>query len=114
RAAVAFSPAGAQVGIDASVAFTGATYRFATPGGADDPTRSTLVTDAGHAFRGTLAGTGTHALPVDCSAGCPVDVDGGLFGPEAARLGITYRITGTGGGPTISGVGVFGKKNPQE
>src|SRR5690606_15106027 len=42
RAAVAFSPSGAQVGVDASVAFANATYRFATPGGADDPTLSTI------------------------------------------------------------------------
>ncbi|HEY0878553.1 MAG TPA: hypothetical protein VGE10_08865, partial [Zeimonas sp.] len=113
RAAVAFSPSGAQVGIDASVLFPSATYRFATPGGIDDPARSPIATGAGHAFRGEIAATGTSATPLDCSGGCPVRIDGGLFGPEAARLGITYRITGSGAGPTISGVGVFGKKSPR-
>ncbi len=112
RVAVAFSPSGARVGIDANVAFPDAAYRFATPGGVEDPTRSPLATvDAGRAFRGELAATGSRA-PLDCAAGCPVQVDGGLFGPDAARVGITYRISGSGGSSTISGVGVFGKKTP--
>ncbi len=111
RVAVAFSPSGARVGIDASVSFANGAYRFATPGGVDDPARSTLATGVGHAFNGELSATGTRA-PLDCAPSCPVRVDGGLFGPDAARVGITYRITDTGGGSTISGVGVFGKKNP--
>ncbi|MCD6680071.1 MAG: FecR family protein [Burkholderiaceae bacterium] len=112
RVAVAFSPSGARVGIDANVAFPSGAYRFATSGGVADPTRSPLATlDAGHSFRGEIAATGSHA-PLDCTAGCPVQVDGGLFGPDAARVGITYRISGSGGGSTISGVGVFGKKSP--
>ncbi len=114
RAAVAFSPSGAKVGVDASIAFPDSSYRFATPGGADNPALSTIATGAGHAFQGQVAATGTQAAPVDCTAGCSAQLDGGLFGPDAARLGITYRITGSGSSPTISGVGVFGKKNPQE
>jgi hypothetical protein len=109
--AVAFSPSGARVGIDANVAFPNGAYRFATPGGIVDPARSTLATGPGHAFGGELTATGTNA-PLDCAASCPVRVDGGLFGPDAARVGIAYRITGSGDGSTISGVGVFGKKSP--
>ncbi len=113
-AAVAFSPSGARVGIDASVAFDdGGVYRFATTGGIGDPGQSQLVTTVpGHGFRGDLAATGT-SRPIDCASGCAAHVDGGLFGPEAARVGITYRITGSGDGSTISGVGVFGRKTPQ-
>lgn len=114
RAAVAFSPSGARVGIDASVSFPGSIYSFATPGGIGAPEQSPLATGVGHAFGGRLTTTapGPHA-PLDCAAGCPVRIEGGLFGPDAARLGITYRITGTGdGGSTISGVGVFGRKDP--
>src|SRR5690606_28741537 len=44
RAAVAFSPTGARVGIDASVAFAEGAYRIATPGGVDDPARSPIAT----------------------------------------------------------------------
>ncbi|MCD6673247.1 MAG: FecR domain-containing protein [Burkholderiaceae bacterium] len=113
RVAVAFSPSGARVGIDANVAFPDAAYRFATPGGIEDPTRSPLATaDASRAFRGELAETSGSRAPLDCAAGCRVQVDGGLFGPDAARVGITYRISGSGGSSTISGVGVFGKKTP--
>jgi len=114
-AAVAFSPSGARVGIDANVAFdNGGVYRFATTGGVGDPARSQLVTAApGHGFRGDLAATGARN-PVDCAGGCAARVDGGLFGPDAARVGITYRIAGSGDGSTISGVGVFGKKSPQQ
>ncbi|MHC5879459.1 hypothetical protein ACYT69_11090, partial [Streptococcus pyogenes] len=79
------------MGVDASVAFPGASYRFATPGGADNPALSPIVTGAGHAFQGSVAATGTQEAPVDCTAGCSAQLDGGLFGPEAARLGITYR-----------------------
>lgn len=113
RAAVAFSPSGARVGLEASVAFPSGGYGFTTPGGVADPARSPLATGPGHTFAGRLPAIATRNHPVDCSAGCAVDVEGGLFGPDAARLGLTYRITGSGvRATTISGVGVFQKKNP--
>jgi hypothetical protein len=40
-------------------------------------------------------------------------VQGGLFGPNAARLGLSYQIQGPASGSTISGVGVFAQQPAQ-
>lgn len=112
-AGVAFAPGqAARVGLDGTVTIGGGSYGFATAGGAADPTRSTLATDASHAFSGTLAVTRTGSGPLTCGGtGCSVNLQGGLFGPDAARLGLSYQIqAGASGSPTISGVGVFQKQ----
>jgi hypothetical protein len=111
-AGVAFGPAQpARIGLDGTVAIGGASYGFATPGGASDPARSTIATTSGYAFSGELTASQTGSGPLGCaSGGCKVDVQGGLFGPNAARLGLSYQIQGPVGGSTISGVGVFAQQ----
>jgi len=112
EARVAFTPATAHIGIQGSISIGNGSYGFATAGGISDPRSSTLTTNASHAFSGTLGATPGGSGPLSCTgAGCSVNLQGGLFGPEAARLGLSYQIQGSGsGGPTISGVGVFQKQ----
>ncbi|HMM51535.1 MAG TPA: hypothetical protein PKD87_07960, partial [Burkholderiaceae bacterium] len=114
-AGVAFGPGQpARVGLDGSVAIGGASYGFTTPGGASDPARSTLSTTAGYAFSGSLPASHSGNGLLSCgSAGCTVGVQGGLFGPNAARLGLSYQVQGSAGGSTISGVSVFAQQPAQ-
>ncbi|RPH63583.1 MAG: hypothetical protein EHM83_09840 [Burkholderiales bacterium] len=114
-AGVAFGPGQpAKIGLDGSVSIGGASYGFATPGGASDPMRSTLSTATGYGFSGDVSAAQSGKGPLNCGAiGCPVSVRGGLFGPNAARLGLSYQIQGPAGGSTISGVGVFAQQPAQ-
>lgn len=111
-AGVAFGPGQpARIGVEGNVAIGGGSYGFSTPGGAADPARSTLATAAGYAFSGSLTASQSGNGPLSCAAvGCTVGVQGGLFGPNAARLGLSYQIRGPSGGSTISGVGVFAQQ----
>jgi hypothetical protein len=112
QAGVAFGPGQpARIGLEGSVAIGGASYGFATSGGASDPTRSALSTGAGYGFSGTLQASQSGSGPLTCgAAGCTVGVQGGLFGPNAARLGLSYQVQAPAGGSTISGVGVFAQQ----
>src|SRR5690606_7059107 len=101
----------ARIGLEGSVAIGGASYGFATSGGASDPTRSALSTGAGYGFSGNLQASQSGNGPLTCgTAGCTVGVQGGLFGPNAARLGLSYQVQAPAGGSTISGVGVFAQQ----
>src|SRR5690606_31353083 len=91
----------------------GGSYGFATAGGAGTPSRSTLTTNAAaqYGFSGNVAATTAGSGPLACgAAGCSVNLRGGLFGPDAARLGLSYQVQSPAGGSTISGVGVFAQQ----
>lgn len=111
-AAVWFGPGEpARIGIDATVTIGGARIGFATAGGAIDPAASQLRTGTLYGFSGTLGAAVSGADPAGCgSAGCTVDLRGGLFGPDAARLGFTYSVEGSDPSRAVGGAAVFGKK----
>ena len=110
-AAVWFGPAEpARIGLDGTIAIDNATIGFATRGGAVDPALSELRTGAQYGFSGTLDATVAGGDPAGCArTGCTVDLRGGLFGPDAARLGYTYTVGGNSASSTIGGAAVFGK-----
>lgn len=112
-AGVAFGPGQpARVGLDGVVSIGSGSYAFSTKGGAANPALSALVTGADHAFAGSAQALQSGKGPLACGAGgCPVDLRGGLFGPDAARLGLSYEIQGPAVGSTISGAGVFAQKS---
>jgi FecR protein len=116
---VSFGPGSApKVGVLGEVTISGANYQFTTPGGAAAPSNSTLTLNSDARFTGTLSVSATsvsgqsaaHAGPVQCgSAGCTVNLNGGLFGPGGNTAGYSYRINGDGS-ITINGIGVFTKR----
>jgi hypothetical protein len=88
-------------------------YNFSTPGGLGNAARSGMAMDSRNTFSGELqtqpnAGSGSF----NCGTGrCRVEVQGGFFGPDAARLGLGYSIVNpSNAGRTISGVGVLERK----
>ena len=112
-ARVAFSPTEARIGLEGTVSIGGGSYAFATAGGAGNPSRSNLTTNAAaqYGFSGGVAATTTGSGPLACGAsGCTVNLRGGLFGPDAARLGLSYQVQSPAAGSTISGVGVFAQQ----
>ena len=114
---VAFSPGVARVGIDASIELGGGRFAFSTVGGAGDPSRSTLTTNAAARFGGELPVTAMPGASAPCAgAGCRVRLDGGLFGPGGTRVGFGYTIGAPGatampGSPdVINGAAVFSRR----
>ena len=114
NATVHFAPASqTRIGLEAQVTMATGQYKFSTPGGLGNASRSGMPMDGATTFSGQLqtqrnAGSGNF----DCgSSGCQVNVTGGFFGPEAARMGLGYSILDPGAaGRTISGVGVLENK----
>lgn len=103
-----------RIGLEAAVRFADDTrYRFATTGGLADPAASNLTMTAPNAFRGNLAVQADAPGALGCapSGGCRAAVSGAFLGPEAARMGLGYTISGPGGGPAVNGVGVL-RRNP--
>ena len=65
--------------------------------------RAALTTDAAarFAFSGNVAASATGSGPLNCgAAGCSVNLRGGLFGAQAARLGLSYQLQAPASGPT--------------
>ena len=109
-----FAPAmQTRVGLEAQVTMENGQYKFSTPGGLGNSSRGGLAMDSLNSFSGVLqtqpnAGGGDFKCK---GGGCRVDVQGGFFGPDAARMGVGYSIAAPGSaGRTISGVGVLEKK----
>lgn len=111
-AAVWFGPGEpARIGIDATLTIGGSRVGFATTGGAADPAASQLRTGAQFGFAGTLGASVAGGDPAGCgNTGCTVDLRGGLFGNDAARLGFTYSVEGNDASRAIGGAAVFGKQ----
>jgi hypothetical protein len=113
-AVVHFAPATqTRVGLEAQVTMSNGQYNFSTPGGLGNASRSGMAMDSRNTFSGELqtqpnAGSGSF----NCGTGrCRVEVQGGFFGPDAARLGLGYSIVDpSNAGRSISGVGVLEKK----
>jgi hypothetical protein len=116
NAQVHFAPAmQTRIGLEAQVTMASGHYGFSTPGGLGNGNGSTngLRLDSANTFSGELrtqpnAGGSGFA----CGAGgCSVQVQGGFFGPDASRLGVTYSIADPASADrTISGVGVLEKR----
>jgi hypothetical protein len=103
-----------RIGLEAAVRFADdSRYRFATTGGLADPSASNLTMTAPNAFRGTLAVQADAPGALGCapSGGCRASVSGAFLGPDAARMGLGYTVTGPGNGPAVNGVGVL-RRNP--
>jgi hypothetical protein len=103
-----------RVGLDATVRFADDTrYRFATTGGLADPAASNLTMTGANAFRGNLAVQSDAPGALGCAqGGCRATVNGTFLGPEAARIGLGYTVSGQApGGTTVNGVGVL-RRNP--
>ncbi|MFZ4758054.1 MAG: hypothetical protein ACOYLX_07790, partial [Burkholderiaceae bacterium] len=104
-------------GRDTRIAFEGIVrlgddtrYRFATPGALVTPLATTLTLSGPNTFRTTLPvqAEGPGALGCTTAGACRASVSGAFLGPDAARLGVGYTVSGTTpGGPTIDGVGVL-------
>ena len=111
-ASVWFGPAEpARIGLNGEIAIGNATIGFATRGGALDPSLSELRTGAQYGFSGTLDATLAGGDPAGCArTGCTAGLRGGLFGPDAARLGYTYTVGGNSASTTIGGAAVFEKQ----
>jgi hypothetical protein len=102
-----------RIGLEAAVRFADDTrYRFATTGGLADPAASNLTMTAPNAFRGNLAVQADAPGALGCapSGGCRAAVSGAFLGPDAARMGLGYTISGPGGGPAVNGLGVLRRK----
>jgi hypothetical protein len=109
-----FAPAmQTRIGLEAQVTMSNAKFSFSTPGGLGATAREGLSMDGSNTFSGLLrtqpnAGKGDFACG---SGGCSVQIQGGLFGPDASRLGLGYSIVDpNAAGRTISGVGVLERK----
>jgi hypothetical protein len=105
-----------RVALDGKVHFDGDTrYRFTSTGGLLNPAATNVTMTGTNSFRGTLdvqPDAPTNALGCQPNSPCRATVSGGFLGPEAARLGVGYTVTGaTAGGTSISGVGVL-RRNP--
>ena len=105
-----------RVALNGTVAIANTLFPFTTNGGLANPGSSQLTLTGASSFGGVLLTHPTNAQAhgssaLNCGgAGCNVNVHGGFFGPEAARLGIDYAIQERTGDRTISGVGVFTKR----
>ncbi|MFO0462237.1 MAG: hypothetical protein ACK50I_24050 [Burkholderiales bacterium] len=103
-----------RIGLEAAVRFADDTrYRFATTGGLADPAASNLTMTAPNAFRGNLAVQADTPGALGCApsgGGCRAAVSGAFLGPEAARIGLGYTISGPAGDPAVNGVGVLRRK----
>jgi hypothetical protein len=102
-----------RIGLEGNVKMGNAQYNISTAGGLGNPKSSELTMRGAATFGGTLvtqpnAGAGGFACG---QGGCQVKVDGGFYGPEAARMGLGYAIVDPSApGRTISGVGVLQKR----
>ncbi len=100
-----------RVGIQGSVAFSNSSLQFSSNGGTNNVAGSNLNMTSANTFSGLLVTTQTGTGPVNCAtSGCTTQLRGGFYGPDAARMGIDYSITGSGSNRTINGVGVFTKQ----
>jgi len=114
NAVVHFAPAmSTRVGLEAQVTMSNGKFSFSTPGGVGNAARDGMAMDSANAFSGALQtqpNAGSNGF--DCGrGGCRVQIQGGLFGPDASRLGLGYSIVDpNAAGRTISGVGVLDRK----
>ncbi len=100
-----------RVGVQGSVAFINTSFQFSSNGGLANPAASNLNMTSANTFSGTLNTTQSGANLLNCTgSACTTQLRGGFYGPEAARLGIDYSISGSGSNRTINGVGVFTKQ----
>ncbi len=100
-----------RVGIQGSVAFANTSLQFASNGGINNVAASNLNMTSTNTFSGTLSTSQTGSGPLNCPvSGCTTQLRGGFYGPDAARLGIDYSISGSSSNRTINGVGVFTKQ----
>jgi hypothetical protein len=114
NAAVQFSSGEAtRIGLEGNVKMGSAQFNVTTAGGLGNPKDSELTMRGTSTFGGTLVTQPNAGNPTfDCGqAGCRVRIDGGFYGPEAARMGLGYAIVDPAApGRTISGVGVLEKR----
>ncbi|HEU0045249.1 hypothetical protein [Sphingomonas sp.] len=112
-AAVAFGTT-PRVGLDLNIGVSGKVWRLATAGGVATPSSSELtvstVTMGFSAGAVGLSGVSGGA----CSGFCSAFVQGGLYGPGASNIGLTYIIDqGSGSGRNyVTGSAVFGNPVP--
>lgn len=101
-----------RVGLQGQVTMGSASYGIGTTGGLADPMSSelkTTTTTFGGSLRTQPDAGGNGGLACGGS-GCNVQIDGGFFGPEASRMGLSYTISAPASpARTISGVGVLEK-----
>ncbi len=106
-----------RIGLEGLVTFAPGTPRqatlgFATEGGVANPGQSSLQTNQRFGFADhSLAVQQGGVDPAGCKGGrCTVNLNGGLFGPDAAQLGFTYSIgSNRNAARTVDGAAVFGK-----
>ena len=112
QAAVQFGPARpARIGLEGQVSLGGSTIGFTTTGGVANPGASELATGARFGFSGSVNASSAGADVAGCAtSGCKVELRGGLFGPDASRLGLTYTVRGDSADRAIGGAAVFGKQ----
>jgi hypothetical protein len=104
-------------GTDTRVAFYGKVwfdddtrYRFLSTGGLEQPAASNLRMNGAGRFQGTLdvlIDRAPNRLGCTDGASCRAAVSGAFIGPDAARLGVGYTLTGPAGGVSIEGVGML-------
>lgn len=102
-----------RIGLEGNVKMGSGQFNITTNGGLGNPKDSQLTMQGATTFSGTLLTQPQAGSPrFDCGAtGCTVRVDGGFYGPEAARMGLGYAILDPATpGRTISGVGVLQKR----
>jgi hypothetical protein len=91
-----------QVGIQFNTAFSGFGYAWSTPGGAADPSKSTVTIAGGSTFAGGgISITPSGSPPSSCMTRCTGNINGAFFGTGATHAGFTYQ------GGDVSGAAVF-------
>jgi hypothetical protein len=110
-ATVRFAPGrDTRIALDGKITFEGTVYTFATPGGLSKVDSGGLRMSGTTTFAGTLAVDQSGTALMSCDERCRMTLNGGFFGPAAARMGVEYSVSGDKGGRTIDGVGVFTKR----